>query len=419
MSEAIDSLLVRLGLESDAKQFRDAEQMFDGLKSKALQFGAVIAGGLGLNALTFGFAQAKDQMGKFAAIYGTTAQFVDSLGYALGQSGGQADEVYGSIRRVADLIERTEWGEVPSDAFRIAGFNPMLLQGVTSIAEAYERIDSAAARMSREDRRRALSALGFSEAEITLFSGDSGGLANLMAESESFAKVTKDMTDKAAEFTTSVSRLTKSVEGLGNNISALILPEITEATNRAAEFVRDNRDELTSFFEKALPFLEATAIGVAALVTLNAGGRAAQLLGPLMLRVPQLAAIGATYTFLQDNPSHFEESFTAARADSKYWARKFGEGSEYAPWYSPARYVMRWMKGYGAIPENMLDDGRYSPDKPDIGGLTPPAGNTTIHVDARGATDPRAIEEAGERGVRKALQQAAENSINDLRTGVK
>src|SRR5690625_5048346 len=116
--EVIDSLLVRLGLETDAKDFREANALFDGVRTKALQFGAVIGAGLGVQNLTFGFAKAKAELGAFADVYGVTAQFVDSLGYAFEQVEGDAGDAFTSIKRVRDLMEATEWGEIPSDAFR-------------------------------------------------------------------------------------------------------------------------------------------------------------------------------------------------------------------------------------------------------------------------------------------------------------
>src|SRR5690625_3034589 len=305
MAEVIDSLLVRLGLESDEKDFREASAMFDNVRRSALQFGAVIGAGLGVQNLTFGFARAKDELGKFADTYGTTAQFVDSLGYALDQSGGSARDAFCSIKRIRDLLEATEWGEVSSEAFRVAGFDPYMLQGVTDVAEAYERLSEATQGLSTEEARRALSSLGFGDAEIQLFRQGPDGLKRLLEESESYARVTEEMTEQAARFSTSLTNLSKAAEGVSNEFSALILDDFSDTMQAAADFLRENRGEIASFFEKALPYLEATAVGIGTLVALQ-GGRSlfgklggvaglARSGGPLM-------GIALGYQYLQERP---------------------------------------------------------------------------------------------------------------------
>src|SRR5690606_40239767 len=121
--------------------------------------------------------------------------------------------------------------------------------------------DVCSSDLSQEDARRALSALGFGDAEIRLFRQGPEGLRQLLAESESYARVTKEMTDRAARFQTELTRMTKAVEGVSNELSNLILDDFSSAMQAASEFLRENRSEIAGFFEKALPWLEATAVG--------------------------------------------------------------------------------------------------------------------------------------------------------------
>ena len=427
--EVIDSLLVRLGLETDAKDFREAQSMFDGVRRSALQFGAVIGAGLGVRELTFGFASAKDELAKFGEVYGVTAQFVDSLGYALEQSGGSARDAFGSIKRIRDLLEATEWGEVASDAFRVAGFDPYLLRGVTDASEAYERLAEAVQGLSQEDARRALSALGFGDAEIRLFRQGPEGLRQLLAESESYARVTKEMTDRAARFQTELTRMTKAVEGVSNELSALVLDDFSDAMRQAADYLRENRSEIAGFFEKALPWLEATAVGIGALVALQAGQKGLALLGPLARFGGPVAAVATAFQFSRENPNYLQHSKDAFLADegTRSFFRAIGNMTGW-----------EWAKDWGGANEGP----GYDPNNPSlpsyediIGGLggpvtpppvpLPPPPAPSIHtenhitVDARGASDPAAVEAAGQRGVEKALQRAAESAVNDLRTPVR
>ena len=133
MAEPIDDLFVRLGLETDDKEFKDASRDFDQLKSQVLQFGAAIGAGFGLKEMTFGFAQATDELARFAEVFDIDPEFVDRLTFAFQQTGGSADDAFQSIRKIADIIEQTQWGEIAEKAFREGiAVDPLLLDGVTS-----------------------------------------------------------------------------------------------------------------------------------------------------------------------------------------------------------------------------------------------------------------------------------------------
>lgn len=416
--EVIDSLLVRLGLETDAKDFREAQSMFDGVRRSALQFGAVIGAGLGVRELTFGFASAKDELAKFGEVYGVTAQFVDSLGYALEQSGGSAQDAFGSIKRIRDLLEATEWGEVASDAFRVAGFDPYMLQGVTDVAEAYERLSAATQGLSPEEARRALSALGFGDAEIRLFRQGPEGLRQLLAEGESYARVTKEMTDRAARFQTELTRMTKAVEGVSNELSSLILDDFSNAMQAASEFLRENRSEIAGFFEKALPWLEKTAVGIATLVALQGGKRALGYLGAAAGSLPIVAAGMIVATAIDKYGELDQHSDIGELGQSG--------GLDALNILSGAPVPMPSMSAPSVHTENDIIGGLGWPvPSPPPPVPLPPPPAPSIHtenhitVDARGAIDPAAVEAAGQRGVEKALQRAAESAVNDLRTPVR
>lgn len=418
--DVIDSLLVRLGLDTDEKDFQETSSLFSGVRTAALQFGAAIGAGLGLRELTFGFASAKDELGKFSDVFGVSAQFVDSLGFALDRSGGRAEDAFGSIERMRDLLESTEWGEIPSDAFRVAGFDPMLLQGVTSVAEAYERLSAATDNLSPENARRALSSLGFGQAEITLFRGrGADSFASLMAEGQAYARVTRETTAQAAKFQDALTNLTKATEGLTNEISPLITEGTAEAMQSVAEHIRDNRNEMAGLLKEAMPWLEATAVGVGALVALEGGRSLLGKLAPFAAKGGAVGAIALGYQFLQENPNYIDQAKAATEASWRYNAGRLGRvlGSD-------------WLKNQAMQPELFTGESGEGDEIPGVseipGGVPAPQtpttvsqGDTIIHVDARGATDPAATEDAARRGAEEALNRAARNTITDLQTPVK
>ena len=62
MSKVISSILVGLGFDYDKKGAQEIESGIGSIKSKALQLGAVVAGGFGLKSLTADFASSRDML---------------------------------------------------------------------------------------------------------------------------------------------------------------------------------------------------------------------------------------------------------------------------------------------------------------------------------------------------------------------
>ena len=73
MSNVISSFLVGIGFDYDKKSAKQIEGGIDTIKSKALQLGAVVAGGFGLKSLTADFASSADMLGKFSQVFGVNA----------------------------------------------------------------------------------------------------------------------------------------------------------------------------------------------------------------------------------------------------------------------------------------------------------------------------------------------------------
>ena len=182
MAETIDSLLVELGLDTDKQAFNEAGQIFTGLRSKALLFGAAIGTiGAAAGGVTASFAAEVDRMGKFGEVYDATAQDINRLGFALEKSGGSAEDAFSSIERLRDLQARWRQGEFP-DAAAFFGIDPRVLQSTGDLLRDYERLAQAVQGMGVNQRRNALQALGFSDAEIKLFGDGIGTMRQYFKE---------------------------------------------------------------------------------------------------------------------------------------------------------------------------------------------------------------------------------------------
>ena len=449
-SNVIDSLLVRLGLDVDKKEFDQARILFSGVKDAALQFGAIIGGSLGLKSLTFGFKDAINEMTNFGKVYGVTAQFVSNLSSAFQKFGGSSEDAYGSIRHITDLMRQTEWGEIPEQAFRVPGFNPMLLEGSQTVGESIERLTQSAQGMDQQNLLRAFGALGFSEAEMRAF--QSGNLDKYLKQAEGYKRVTPTMSMNAAKFNDSVVNLGDSGEGLRNEIGSLLTAELTQPIQDLADYMRDNRNELVDFFKTALPYLEATAIGVAGLLALQAGQKAVGLVGGLMQSVimPTLGGSAALagilgYAYYKDDPEGFKQSWEVQKQKFTELPESFSSLEDFPlPLPNWLRHLnkdsdTRGLGGSRGSIDRSSVDGSDIPDIDTSGAFNkdsesysmpppappPPANpkptplNTVINIDARHSVDPAATEAAVRRSVQELIIQNVSNSIQDLRSPVK
>lgn len=249
MAETIDELLVGLGLETDKRSFEQGMSAFGGLRTAALNLAGVLGVGLGANSLVSGFANANDELGKFADNMGISAQFVDSLGFALERSGGNAEDAMSSISNMTSLFDEFARGDTGRfDAAAMFGFDARTILDAEDTADAFERLARATGDMDGNTRRRVLEALGFgSQAELTLLSGGEDALQSLMQRAQELAPVLEEDTEIAAEFRDSLTDLMQSLEGVSDVVSRQLLPDLIDFSEWASEFLVNNKDDIASF----------------------------------------------------------------------------------------------------------------------------------------------------------------------------
>lgn len=409
MAEQIDELMVKLGLETDSKDFNDANQMFDQLQSRVLQLGAVIGTGFGLQSLTTDFIAHNRELSDLAETYGTTEQFISSLGFAIDQSGGQFEDAFGSVRRMRDLLESTDWGEFGGDVFR-EGFDPMRIQEAESLADAYTLIAEGLQGMDAEAARRSLSALGFGEAEIRLLRQGPERMGELLAQGEALRPQTPEMGELATELDQAMGRLQTVLGGVGDQLSLALLEDrgIANAIDDLTEWLSENQQAIREFADDAVPILTGMATALGALVAIQGGRAALGAFANIPGAVALTAGIGA--------------------------AIQHGLGEEDA---SIGGSIFRRAGERGLVPEpdpdtenrSLLENLIFGPGGPgtadDVSNIGPDSqsmrgGGTRMEfrIDARGSTSPMETERAARRGVEAVIGQLAENTLTDIRGNI-
>ena len=252
MANTISNLLVGIGFDYDKQSADQVTSGIDSVKSKALQLGGVLLGAFGGNALTFGFASAADELGKFGQTYGVLAEDVKALGNVFRLQGGTLEAFMGQL----SSIERMRAGLQAGDA----GFIEAAGRAGLDVSELIQAEDALTGFLALADqfqgltlqqRLNAAEALGLDDAAVRVLSqGRSEIEGQLIAQKELFT-LTESMTDKAAEFNDSWQNALTAVEGMAAVVSEDLLPPITEALNGLTEFIQLSKTQglLSTFSE--------------------------------------------------------------------------------------------------------------------------------------------------------------------------
>jgi hypothetical protein len=280
MAKTISNLLVGIGFDLDDKSTDKVSSGIDSIKSKALKLGSVVAGAFGIKALTSDFANAKDDLGKFSEVFGSTAENINAFGNALRLEGGTLG---GFMSQLANL-EKFRAGLAVGDAGFIAaagraGLDTQALIEAKNATEGYLTLADQFQRMTRKQRINAADALGLDEASIRLLSKGRAGIEDVVEQQRKMRPVTNEMTKAAAEFNDEFQDLTTNIGGFADKISAKVLPQINNVISGMNDWIAANRELLNSGTDTFLDSISENIVGIAASLGLISAGTGLGLAG--------------------------------------------------------------------------------------------------------------------------------------------
>jgi hypothetical protein len=321
MAEAIDELMVKLGLDLDAKSFRDANNHFAAMRTTALATGAAIGGAfLGAVKISSDVAKAGDDLAKWSRSAGVAAQFAHKLGFAMKQVGGNDADARALIELANSWRDSAQWGELPTRAFTAAGFNPQQIQQQNMDVE--QTIDFAARALSAmplDQRRQIAGSLGANDKAFRLLS-DYAGMNNSFIRADQLGGTPSDeLLDNSEAYVTATSELGEMIDGFKNSVANEMLPGMTRIVEGITGWSIENRDEIEDAFQEAMPYLKATATGIGVLVAAQAGKKGlAMLAAGLAANGPAAAAIGLG-AFYMDEENRRDATSSATGGINHQW----------------------------------------------------------------------------------------------------
>ncbi|EIX9048193.1 TPA: hypothetical protein SLP45_002949 [Klebsiella oxytoca] len=247
-NNVVDSLLVSLGVDVDDKSFKAASDTFNGLKSTILQLGATAGVGFGFRALTSGLSASVLEMDRLSRITGFTIRQVESLRYAMRQSGLNPDSANQLAQKIPAWRQAARQGELGDRAYWSGKFNPVELLN-KSDQEALEYIVSSYGVMNNEQRRTLRQGLGIGDNDDTtrLFENGIQGLQKAYEEfQELYQPIDQKLIDAANEFNKEMAKLSVNFENLQKQIGGPLLADLNACLKLINDFVKENNKEISS-----------------------------------------------------------------------------------------------------------------------------------------------------------------------------
>lgn len=410
MAELIDELLVRLGLETDAKGFREANSLFSGIRGTALATGAALGGTLaGMAKISDGVAKSRDSLAKWADAANVSTQRAQQLAYALKQVGGSEADAMAMLDNVNHLRDQAMKGELSAWAFEGMEFDVSAIRSMGA-EEALDYLMRGISGIADLDRqRRVAGELGFSgPAALGVVTNADRTFSDYRRAGELGGIADQDLFDKSAAYTGALTELEQAAQGLKDIVAGQLLPGMTELVEGITGFIVNNKDDFAGFLKEAMPYLQATASGIGALVVAQAGAKGAKW----MAANAPAAAVAGLVAFYSEEENR-EKAMASAQGSINYWKRNLSRWTGIGQEDDPSQALPEKPEGW------VNDDVPWWPDAgvPSVE-AAPPSGESLIGastttvtvpitVDARGATDPAAVEAAARRGAEGAKAEIA------------
>lgn len=242
MSKVISSFLVGLGFDYDKKGAREIESGIDSLKSKGLQLGKVVAGGFGIKALTYDFAQGRDAIGKFSEYLGVSVNDVMALGNAASTQGGSLDGIMSQLSTIEDYRARVKQGDTGwfGDVAK-NGLDPMLIVDAENAVEAFLSVANVMRDLDDQRARNLAGALGFDQSSVLLLKQGREGVESLVEQFKSIRPVTEESTEAAAKFNREWVTMKQNVGGVVDAVAGPLTKAVAEVTEGVNGWFSDDQ----------------------------------------------------------------------------------------------------------------------------------------------------------------------------------
>jgi len=230
MAQVLSNFLVGVGMDYNDSGEKKLTSSLSSVKSKALQLGAVLAGGFGVSKLTSGFADANDRLGKFSQKFGVIPDEVSAMGRVIGHEGGNLTSFIGQLESLIKIRDGIKTGAsvgIISELGKV-GFDANVLVNAKDGMDAFIKSADKIQNLSEPRQRLVADLLGLDDAGFRLMQKGSQALREQMALEQKRRPVTGESIKQATVYNDQMQTLGDNLGSYGDIISNRLLTPVNE-----------------------------------------------------------------------------------------------------------------------------------------------------------------------------------------------
>ncbi|WRQ13134.1 tail fiber protein/lysozyme [Vibrio phage vB_VpM-pA2SJ1] len=297
MANVIDQLMIGIGFDVDEQSAQKVDSAMDSMTDKAMKLGAVLTAGFGAKALTLDFADANDELGKFARVNDLSAQKVKSLEEAIIGEGGSVQSLRSDLLSLNDARRAYQMqGDVSRlGAAAMIGFDVSDVLEASNATDAYIALANKFASATPDQRNQLAQIFGLDESSVRFLSKGVDAVEAELARQEKIRPVLAGATEESERFNGQMQDLFNNIGHVADKISIKLLPAISDAMESVNAWFDENKDLLDLEIDKYLGIVADNFELIAAGAALFVGAGAVKTLTSLAGLLPGLSSSMSTF----------------------------------------------------------------------------------------------------------------------------
>jgi len=202
MAKVIDELLIGVSVDADEREFNEVQSGFDQIKSSALSLGAVLAGGLSIDAIlgkTNELAAEWDGLAKETMAFEIDPILLQNLQHMSESLGGAKEDAMGLLLNLRSTQQGLQIGNLGylEELTKITGQDVISLFQSGDEEDILKRLIGLFGEMNTEQRQAAFDVMGFTTGTRNLMQTSVEGYEAMIARSNELGNITKENTTRA------------------------------------------------------------------------------------------------------------------------------------------------------------------------------------------------------------------------------
>lgn len=236
MAKVIDELLIGVSVDADEREFNEVQSGFDQIKSSALSLGAILAGGLSIDAIlgkTNELAAEWDGLAKETMAFEIDPILLQNLQHMSESLGGAKEDAMGLLLNLRSAQQGLQIGNLGylEELTKITGQDVIPLFESGDEEDILKRLIGLFGDMNTEQRQAAFDVMGFTTGTRNLMQTSVEGYEAMIARSNELGNITKENTTRAENLQQAYTDAAKASDAAWQDFYGNLMEGSTKSLN--------------------------------------------------------------------------------------------------------------------------------------------------------------------------------------------